>query len=529
MSDWNQPQGPFDIPDVPGFVPRRLKPWMFILFVLIIQFSGGLYLAAVTDMVGTTALMQEDILMAGYASLIGMSLNFAVMFRIKFRFSNRTQLLATGIVLLAATIVCSVTTNVAVLTLACFIAGWFRMQGTLACNSTIQLWITPARDMAVFFCYVYLLVDGVIQLSGLTAVYTALYSQWEYMHYLMAALLCLMMLLVLWLVRPVRNPMYIPLRGIDWLGSALWGIFFLCFTFVSVYGNFFDWWESSEIWCATLIGVSALMINLWRATFMEQPYISFASMTNRNVIRAVVIYLIFFTLMACEHLFEHTYASAILGFDETNLIDLNWYVLCGIVAGAAFTYFTFALHRWSYKTMTAIAFTMAAAYLLWFYFHVGCRIEKEALFAPLFLRGAASVIISICYLTSIVRSGLPFTVFPQALVINGFVGAVMGVSFCPAILAEWFEHVMARNSATLGFTLTHTNPDAVYLILNQLYGAVQTQALIVSMKEIIGWLLILALISLLIILFSYESVRQLAIHFRTKLRIISANICSRLV
>ena len=104
---WNAPQGPFDIPDIPNYIPRRLKPWLFIFFVLIIQFSGGLYLAAASDMVGTTALMQEDILMAGYASLIGLSINFAVMFRIKFRFSNRTQLLAAGAVLIAANWICA--------------------------------------------------------------------------------------------------------------------------------------------------------------------------------------------------------------------------------------------------------------------------------------------------------------------------------------------------------------------------------------------------------------------------------------
>ena len=86
MADWHAPQGPFDIPDVPDFVPRRLKPYLFIFFVLIIQFSGGIYLAAASDMVGSTALMTEDILMAGYASLIGLAINFTVMFRIKFRF-----------------------------------------------------------------------------------------------------------------------------------------------------------------------------------------------------------------------------------------------------------------------------------------------------------------------------------------------------------------------------------------------------------------------------------------------------------
>ena len=325
MAEAHLPQGPFDIPDVSDFVPRRLKPWIFIFFVLIIQFSGGVYLAAASDMVGTTALMQEDILMAGYASLIGMAINFAVMFRIKFRFSNRTQLLAACIVLIAANFICASTDSVPVLVITCFVAGWFRMQATFACNSTIQLWLTPVRDMAIFFCYVYIVVDSVIQLSGIATIYTAFFSQWEYMQWIMSGLLALMMILVLILVKPVRTPMFIPLLGIDWIGAGLWAVFMTGFTFICVYGNFYDWWDSVEIRVAALVTVITLGINLYRASFLHHPYISFMAMKNRNVVRATVIYTVFFTLLATEHVFEHTYAAQVLGFDETNLIDLNWY------------------------------------------------------------------------------------------------------------------------------------------------------------------------------------------------------------
>ena len=81
------PTGPFSIPAIRNFVPEKLKPWVIILFVIVFQFSGGVYLAAVSEMVGSTALMQEDIMMAGYASMVGMALTFAIMFRLKFRFS----------------------------------------------------------------------------------------------------------------------------------------------------------------------------------------------------------------------------------------------------------------------------------------------------------------------------------------------------------------------------------------------------------------------------------------------------------
>jgi len=511
MADWHSPQGPFDIPDVSDFIPRRLKPWLFIFFVIIIQFSGGVYLAAASDMVGTTALMQEDILMAGYASLIGMSVNFAVMFRLKFRFSNRVSLLACCMVLIAANVICAHTDSVPVLVATCFVAGWFRMWGTFACNSTIQLWLTPVRDMAIFFCYVYILVDGVIQISGVMTVYTAFFSQWEYMHWIMTGLLALMMVIVLMLVKPVKGPMQIPLLGIDWIGAGLWSVFMLCFTFICVYGNFYDWWDAEEIRGAALLGIVCMSINLWRATFLHHPYISFQAMRNHNVIRATLIYLVFFTLLATEHVFEHSYAANILGFDETNLIDMNWYAFAGIVAGVILTYFTFAINKWRYKTMTAIGFSLATIYLAYFYFMIDYGVEKEMLFIPLFFRGMASVIISIVFLTSIVQSGLHFFVFPQALTINGFTGAVMGAAFGPAIIGESLRHIMAKNAAMLSSAITDFNADTAHIPLQQLYGIVQTQALVVSMKEIYGWLLIVALATLTVIFVSYSSIRPWAI------------------
>ncbi|MDE6330625.1 MAG: hypothetical protein K2L83_07960 [Muribaculaceae bacterium] len=528
MSDFHGPQGPFDIPDVPDWVPRRLKPWIFILFVVIVQFSGGVYLAAVTDMVGTSALMQEDVLMAGYAQLVGMSINFAVMFRLKFRFSARIGMLACGAVLLAANIICASSTNMVVLVATCFVAGWFRMWATFICNSTIQLWLTPKRDMAIFFCYVYLLVDGAIQLSGIVTVYTSFYHNWEHMHALMSALLILMMILVVIFVKPFKGMMRIPLLGIDWIGSILWSCFMLCFTFICVYGNHYDWFEAEEIRAAAIFGAVCVAINLWRATFLHHPYISIPALTNRNVVRAILVYLVFFTIMATEHVFEHSYAIHILGFVETNLIDLNWYVMVGIVVGIALCYFGFALRHWSYKTMTALGFAFACGYLAYFYFMIDYGVEKEMLFLPLFLRGAGSVIISTVYLTSIVQSGLHFFVFPQALTVNGFAGAVMGATLGPAIIGEWLSHSVARNASELAMAMTATNQQAAHIPASQLFGIIQGQALLESMKEIYGWLLIVGLVSLAFILLLYTPIRPNAIFpkWRTIRRVMKSMVRS---
>lgn len=510
MSSWNVPPGPFDIPDVPRLIPRRLKPWLFIFFVLIIQFSGGVYLAAATQMASAGAILQQDVLMAGYAQLIGMSINFCVMFRLKFRFSNRVSLLACCWVLVIANIICSFTTNAPLLVFTCLVAGWFRMWATFACNSTIQLWITPKRDMAVFFCYVYLVVDGAIQLSGLTTVYIDFYSSWEYMHVLITALLVLMIIMVLWLVKPIKGPMAIPLLGIDWIGALLWTGFMTCFAFVCVYGSYYDWWAAAPIRFATWIGLACAALNLWRATILRHPYISIKAMLNGNVLRATAVYLVFNTLIAPEHVFEHGYAGEILGYDSTNLIDLNWYVMAGIVAGVAITYELFARQRRRYKTMAVVGFTFAVIYLLYFYFTIGEDISKDALAVPLFCRGAGSVIISIVFLTSIVQSGLPFKVFPQALTVNGFTGAVMGAVFGPAVVGRWLECTLTTNMSRLSESVTSTSIASNHSIPEIMESIVQ-RATIDSMKEIYGWLLIIGLVSLAIMIVSYSTPRPRAI------------------
>lgn len=225
--------GPFSIPAIRDFVPPKLRPWIIIAFVIVFQFSGGLYLAAVNEMVGSTALMQEDIMMAGYASMVGMGLTFAIMFRLKFRFTSKASLMMCSIALIISNLICMHTHSIPVLVITCFFAGIFRMWATFECNSTIQLWLTPKRDLSVFFCFIYLLVQSCIQLSGLVTIYTAFWAKWEYMHWLIIGLLLLVMLVTLWLFRSYRSLPKLPLFGIDWLGALMWGLC-CCVSFLSV-------------------------------------------------------------------------------------------------------------------------------------------------------------------------------------------------------------------------------------------------------------------------------------------------------
>jgi len=68
------------IPAFKEWVPMWARVGIFLFCIMVFQCSGGIYLVSVNEMMGATAQMQEDILMAGYASFIGLTMAFPVCF-----------------------------------------------------------------------------------------------------------------------------------------------------------------------------------------------------------------------------------------------------------------------------------------------------------------------------------------------------------------------------------------------------------------------------------------------------------------
>lgn len=501
---------PFTIPDIRNFVSEKAKPWILIAFLLVFQLSGGVYLASVGEMSGSLALMHEDIMMAGYASLVGMSLTFAFMYRLKFRFSIKTSLLVSACGLIICNFICLNTTSVPVLVAVCFLAGFFRMWGTFACNTTIQLWITPIRDMSVWLCYIYLVVQACMQLSGLATVYTAFLSKWEYMHWLIIGLLFCVMLFTFILFHSYRAMKKLPLYGIDWMGCILWGVTVLCVIFVLNYGEYYDWFHSVYIWTGIVFGFIALVLNVWRASFIRHPFIANQTWKFRHVWLTFLLYILIDLLLSPSHLFEYIFTEKILHYDALNVVSINWIVLLGICCGAFFCYQFFAIRKWRFKTMTLIGFSCIVGYLLLMYFLIDYNLPKEKLYLPVLLRSFGYEIIAITFITAL--TSVPFQNFFQSLSIQAFVSACCGALVGEAILTRIFRFTMKKNAMLLSAHFDNLNPISNKMSFNLLQGNLLQQATLVSMKEIYGQLCILGIFCLLIFLLKESSLRPKSFH-----------------
>ncbi len=483
------PIQPFSVPQMKDWVPEKLRPWIFVVMVIIVQLSGGVYMSAAGEMVGSTALMQEDIMMAGYASLVGMALFFPIMFRLRSAVRPKTALSTCFAVIIAANVVAMHTTNVPLMVGVCLVAGFFRMWATLECNSSIQLWITPTRDLSVFFSYVYLLVNSCIQLSGIASIAFAEWASWHYMHWCIIVLLLAMWVVVLVLFKGCAVMPRLPLLGIDWIGMLIWGFWAMCILFICNYGEHYDWWQGDEIPIATLFAVVALVMNILRASFIRHPYVSLKTLLFKVLPIVIGITIVADILLAPSHIFEHALMEGILGYDALNMISLNWVALAGSITGAGFTWLTFARRKWTYQRMMVIAFSLLVTYVAYFYFAIDYNIPYEMLMFPIFVRSMGYTILSIVLLTSLTR--LPFpTHFTEGVGTLNMFSTALAAVIGTAVVGRVLNVVVARNGMLLGSEVVAVSYSMEHIQLGQMYGAVQIQALLEAMKEIYGWLIV---------------------------------------
>lgn len=491
------------------FVPDTIRVGLCLLFALIFQFSGGIYLSSVSQMVGSLALKQEDIMMAGYASFVGMTLIFPILFRLKFRFTTRSILICICPLLILCNLITIHTASLPLLVITCFVAGALRMWGTFECLSNVQLSITPTRNFGVFFPVVYLIVLGSIQLSGLVTVYLGYWMNWHYMHLFIVALLLVMWLCAVLLLRDFRFMRPLPLFGIDWIGGILWAIFLLSVIFVLEYGKFYDWFDSSYIWTGVFFLVISLLLSLYRMFTWRHPYLPKEAFLYRNLGSLLLLFLLLCIFLSTPTVLQNIYTGSILKYDVLNNISLNWWNLGGTVLGCVLTYAWHVHWHGGFRTPIFVGFALIVAYQFFMYFVIDPRMNIEWLYLPAMLRGAGYIILYIS-LTVYVSSIVPFQHFFHVLSIMGFVRTGFGSVMGGAIMERMLQYSLTKNTQLLSITLDPVNRAFSEIPFSGIYGELMQQSLLVSLKEIYGWTCWGGVVVLLVILaYRFITVRNI--------------------
>lgn len=390
----------------------------------------------------------------------------------------------------------------------CFIAGAMRMWGTFECFSSIQLRITPTRNFAVFFPFIYSVIFGCVQLSGLVTVYLSRFYEWQYMHILIVGLLLVVIGLSRFMLRPFHVEKPLPLSGIDWLGGILWCIVLLLAVFVCEYGEFYDWTDSAHIRMALFAALLFMLLNVYRMWNIKNPYIEPKAFAYPHVAAMLFMYMMLSLLTATSSVLENAFTGEILHYDALNGASLNWARLAGVVAGGLFTWQACVRFHISYKVIVFIGFALLSAYQLIFYFLISPDVNIELFRLPLILKSAGTVTLY-AVLTVYAAQIVPFQRLFQVFCIMGFIREGIGLPIATACVGRLLKIRCQANYLSLSGELDAQNLLTGQMSPNTLYGHLQCQSLLVSIKEIFGYAVFLGILILFAALLTkYPAIRK---------------------
>lgn len=492
-----------------AFVPRWIRPWLYVALAFCFQFSGGMYMGAMNNVVGEWGVMREDVQMCLYSTLIGMALYFPVLFRMKFHFSNKTLLMASAAVIVVCNVIATFKPPMLVLWLVCVVCGMAKIQGTFECMSNIQLWMTPKRDFGVFFPLLHIILLTSIEVSGYLSAWFAYYMHWTYMHWFVVLLMLFVLLVQALLTKPFHAmPQIVPLKGIDWIGALLWCAVCMQVAWLLDYGDWLDWWHSSQFRLVTGTALVTLAVSLFRMLNHHKAYFEPAMWTYHNVVPVILLIGVVEVLFSCEHVLETIYYEEIMHYTSLTSEALGQWSLPGIVAGCLFSLGWLKLMRWNVYKLMALALMAFCLYAGGFYFLIDANINIEQLRWPLVWRGFSYSILCIALMWCL-HAIMSFEHFFQALsvfnVLHMFVGGLVGGAFH----GRGMKYYVADGFARCSGYIDSVSLGAKSVDFPQMMDGIVNGFLAQSVKIMFGWTLLAGLFfAMLMLLWDIPMVRH---------------------
>ena len=485
----------FSMPMMKGWVPRCIQPWLYVLTALCFQFGGGFYLGALEAIQGTTNFMIEDVLFLLYATLAGMAAYFPMLFRMKFRFTNKQLLCGSAIILAICNIITMHCQSMPVLVVACFIAGMAKIQGTFECMSNIQLWITPRRDFAVFFPVLHIILLTAIEGSGWLAAWFGHHFTWQMMHVFTVGTMSLVLLIQAVCCRPFcPMPQRLSLKGIDFQGALLICVLMLVISYIVVYGDYYMWFDTLHM--RILLGIAIVLagILLYRLRYYRYPYVEFKLFTFRNVVPILIITFFAELAFGAEHTMEEILYSEVNHLEELTKESQYMWALPGMYVGILLDIYWLKVKKWKVWKLFGIAFLCIAFYgmLMYFTLDIGVNIEQYRL--AIFLRGFSYAILGPTLMWALDESVPSLEHFFMGLFVFNIFHMYLAGAAGYGIYTTIFSHFMNDDMMSYGQQLTLTHLDMKTFNFGEYVGNDFLHSMmLVAIKQVYGYVIWFAL------------------------------------
>lgn len=477
----------FNMPMFRDWVPRCIRPWIYVLCAFCIQFSGSMYLGSLEAIQGSTNFMIEDLMMLLYASLAGMAIYFPMLFRMKFSFTNQQLLITSAVVIAVTNLVTIHTTFMPLLLVVCFIGGMAKLQGTFELMSNIQLWITPRRDFAVFFPVLHIVLLTSIEGSAFLAAWFGYHFTWQMMHVFIIGAMCVVVGVQLVMCRPFcPMPNRISLRGIDFCNGLLISLLMLVLSYIFVYGDYKMWMDSRTLRILTGVALALAGVVVHRLLRVANPYVDLRIFRLRNIVPIMVVVTMGELLLGCEHTLEEILYTEVIRLEEHTKAQLLLWALPGVYLGIAIDLLWLKVMKWKVWKLFALGFGFILAYALLMYFRLDMQVNIEQFRLPIICRGAAYAILAATLMWALNESAPSLEQFFMGLFVFNIFHMYLAGAAGYGIYTHWFSWFMNDDIARYGQGLTLTRLDLSQMNYPAFMEQYIRSMMSVALKQIYG-------------------------------------------
>ena len=498
-------------------VRRWVPDWLGVvsLFAVMLPITmlNGSYTGSMLEMSNTLGTNTEDTTMGYYAASAGMAIAYPIVPKILGALSSKALLLADLALQFLLSWVCARSQSADTLITCSFFIGFLKGFLMLWCIRRIKKVFSPKDVRSEFYAYFYPLVFGCGQLSMIITAKLAYQYDWKYMYYFMILLLLLALLVVAVCFRHDRPNRRIPLQELHVREMFIISAGLLMLMYALNYGKVLDWMSSPRICLYIVLAPVLIAYFLWTQAHTRTPYVNLAPLYQPKAIVGY-LYMMLVMFFSTSTTLMTNYMTSILRVDATHTYTLYVYLLPGYVLGAFVCFWWFRWQRWRFRFLIAGGMGCFALFFGMLYFGISPDSTYESLFFPVFIRGAGMLTLIIAFALFAVEE-----LNPKYLIFNAFFLITSRSVLAPILATSFYSNALYRlqqqhmNTLAEHFTMTdplaaakyasslnaslaqgHAYDEAARLATNTLYTTLQQQSLLLALKEILGWLTIVALV-----------------------------------
>lgn len=474
MADYNQ--GLYK-----SWVPKPVQLLLIVVFTFFILSMNPVNAGNIGMMVGDLGIMQEYLVMANFATFIGMGASIPLILRAKLRFRSKEIMVFSLAVTALLSFVIGTTDSPELIIASSFLMGFFKMLMLMEFILPLMFILTPDGKRGKFYSvfYPFSIVTG--NISGYYFAKIAYQTTWQYPHLLTAGLCLLMIMISVLFQHNQRFARKMPLFQIDWVSIVFFTGTFLFMSYFLSFGKTLNWFDARNIRISFWGSLISFVLLTLRQLQLKRSYISFGIFTKSNV-QSGLIMLLFMGVFLGSSSLQNTFTVGILGYDMVTNASLNLMMIPGVILAGVVSYFWFK-KEWPIKMFIFSGFAAFFLNSVIMYFMMVTELNYESWLLPMFLKGYGLSAIYIAvwfYILDKLEMEPMLQAIGLVLVFRSFVATAVFSSFF-----SWLQYQFQWESV---------NNLAVYLDGNLMssqvalsgYKSIQFNAILAANKKIYG-------------------------------------------